>query len=210
MMIFTTPEQAARKFSAKLITEGYAPKALHTYTDADNNILYRRIRLKNSAGKKWIRPMYRDEKNQYHLAELPTLNNQSKPLYGLHLIAQHPLATILIVEGEHPADVLNQRFSKHLEDHAVCAITSGSATSADNANWEPLAKRNCIIWPDNDAAGLRYAQQACAKLENLGCTVQLLNPARLQLIEPIQTEDDTITRLSALNMTASELRKQKF
>ena len=40
----------------------------------------------------------------------------------------------------------------------MIATTSGSADSAAAADWTPLANRNVIIWPDNDAAGLQYAQ----------------------------------------------------
>lgn len=178
-----TPKQAAQKFSATAIAEGYIPEALHAYTDTENNILYWRIRLKNANGKKWIRPMYKDSNNQYYLAEPTTLINQAKPLYGLQLLAQKPRAAILIVEGEYPADVINQYFRNQNADYAPCVITSGSATSADNANWEPLAKRDCIIWPDNDEVGMQYAQQVYSKLEVLGCTVELVDPANLNLPE---------------------------
>ena len=81
-----TPEQAARQLSAKPLAEGYVPQALHAYTDENNHVLYWRIRLKNPAGQKWIRPMYQDANNQYHLSEPPSLNSQAKPLYGLHLL----------------------------------------------------------------------------------------------------------------------------
>ena len=226
-----TPEQAAKKFSAAVLTEGYVLEALHPYTNAENNILYWRIRLKNSDGKKWIRPMYKDSNNQYHLSEPPAHADHAKPLYGLHLLAQKPSATIVIVEGEYPADILNQHFSKQNDDYMVCAITSGSATSADSANWKSLAERDCLIWPDNDEVGLQYAEQVRSKLEALGCFIEILDPASLNLPEsgdcvdwlkanssanvadvlsiprlqktsnsnePIQTENDIITRLATL------------
>jgi putative DNA primase/helicase len=183
MLNNTTPEQAARHLSAKLLTEGYALQALHTYTDEKNNILYWRIRLKNSASQKWIRPMYKDDNNEYRLGEPSILNNQAKPLYGLHLLAQKPKAMVLIVEGEHPTDVMNQYLSERSEDYAPCTITSGSATSADKAYWEPLANRDCLIWPDNDEVGIRYAEQVRTKLEALGCLVEILDAASLNLSE---------------------------
>ena len=37
--------------------DGYAPQALHTYTDSDGQPLYWRIRAQNSDGDKWMRPM---------------------------------------------------------------------------------------------------------------------------------------------------------
>ncbi len=178
-----TPEQAARQLSAKPLAEGYVPQALHAYTDENNNVLYWRIRLKNPAGQKWIRPMYQDANNQYHLIEPPSLNSQAKPLYGLHLLAQNPQSTILIVEGEYPADVINRYFKKQSENPTPCAITSGSATSAESADWKPLANRKCLIWPDNDAAGNRYGERVRAKLEELGCAVEIIDAANLHLSE---------------------------
>ena len=108
-----TPEQAARQLATKPLAEGYIPQAFHAYTDEHDNILYWRIRLKHP---KWIRPMYRDENNQYHLGEPLSLNSQAKPLYGLHLLAQYPQAAILIVEGEYPADVINRHLRKQNEN----------------------------------------------------------------------------------------------
>ena len=178
-----TPEQAARHLAAKALTEGYLYQALHTYRDANNKILYWRIRLKKSTGEKWIRPMYQDSNHQYHLAEPPTLNSHAKPLYGLHLLAKHPQAVVLIVEGEHPADVINRYLGKQSSHYPFFTMTSGSTTSADHADWEPLAGRQCLIWPDNDTVGLRYAQQVRAKLEEFGCQVEQIDAASLKLPE---------------------------
>lgn len=132
-----TPEQAARQLAAKPLTKGYIPQALHAYTDEHNNIIYWRIRLRHPGGQKWIRPMYRDEHNQYHLGEPPSLNPQAKLLYSLHLLTQYSQATVLIVEGEYPADVINRHLRKQNENpkkQKLCAITSGSSTSADSAD----------------------------------------------------------------------------
>ena len=52
-----TPKSAARRMAAGAVRDGYAPQALHTYTDSDGQPLYWRIRAKNAAGDKWIRPM---------------------------------------------------------------------------------------------------------------------------------------------------------
>ena len=130
--------------------------------------------------------MYRDENNQYHLGEPPSLNPQTKPLYGLNLLTQYPQATVLIVEGEYPADVINRHLKKQNENPknpTLCAITSGSATSADSADWKPLAHRDCMIWPDHDAPGSHYAEQVRAKLEALDCMVWIIDSAQLHLPE---------------------------
>lgn len=130
-----TPEQAARHLAAKALAAGYLYQALHTYRDMKNQIIYWRIRLKKSTGEKWIRPMYQDNTQHYHLREPPALNPQAKPLYGLQLLTQHPQAIVLIVEGEYPADIMNRYLGKQSSQFPFFAVTSGSATSADHADW---------------------------------------------------------------------------
>ena len=96
-----------------------------------------------------------------------------KPLYQLPAILQQPQATVWITEGEWCADQLSQ-----LE---IITTTSGSADSADAADWTPLTNRNVIIWPDNDAAGFKYAQTVTTLLRALNCTVQWVNLSALNL-----------------------------
>lgn len=188
-----TPEQAARRLAAKALAQGYRSQALHIYTDENNQVLYWRIRLKKSSGEKWIRPMYRDTKGRYRLVEPPTLNPQAKPLYGLHLLTQYPHAVIFIVEGEYPADVLNRTIGQRDSRYPCCAITSGSATSAENADWQLLANRQCVIWPDHDEAGNHYGQHVRAKLEALGSLVEMIDVTQLQL----PTSGDAVDWLTA-------------
>ena len=78
-----------------------------------------------------------------------------------------------ITEGEWCADQLSQL--------GIIATTSGSADSADAADWTPLANRNVIIWPDNDAVGIKYAQTVTTLLRALNCTVQWVNISALNL-----------------------------
>ena len=74
----------------------------------------------------------------YELAE-PKFSD-GKPLYGLHRIAGNPDAEVWIVEGEQKADALNKL--------GLVATTSGGATSAEPADWQPLSGRTVRIWPD--------------------------------------------------------------
>jgi len=168
-----TPQNAARNFSKKQIEEGFIPEALHTYTDLHGNTLYWRIRLKHPNGNKWIRPMHKDAHNQFHLGE-PS-DQKIKPLYGLQLLPMHSDAQIFIVEGEYPADTLNHFFKKQGVENKYIAITSGSATSAESANWKPLAGKHCVIWPDNDAPGENYAKLVSEILKQIACTLKMID-----------------------------------
>jgi DNA primase len=54
----------------------------------------------------------------------------------------------------------------------LLVTTSGAADSAAKANWEPLAGRSVTIWPDNDEAGARYADEVAEQLGAIGCAVR--------------------------------------
>lgn len=177
-----TPKDAARQFSSSMIEQGFVPEALHAYKDTDGEIIYWRIRCKHPDGRKWIRPMYCDKNDQYHLEEPPALKDEPKPLYGLHLLAQHPNARVIISEGEYPADVLNKFLQTQNEKDSYITITSGGATSAEKANWSPLIGRACLVWPDADDAGLGYTNTVVTILLSLGCHAQIIDSKKLGLV----------------------------
>lgn len=160
-----TPQQAARRLAATAIRDGYKPEALHAYTDTKGNPLHWRIRAKHpDTGDKWIRPMKLNGEG-YTLGE-PEYPER-KPLYRLHDLATRPDDPVFVVEGEWAAD--------HLMKLGVLATTSGAADSAGKADWRPLAGRSITIWPDNDEAGRRFAQEVAEKLLTQGCTVQVID-----------------------------------
>ncbi|MGH8586513.1 MAG: toprim domain-containing protein [Gammaproteobacteria bacterium] len=160
-----TPQQAARRLSASAIRDGYIPEALHTYTHLDGGAWYWRIRLKNpQTGEKWIRPV-RLNGAGFELGE-PEYPN-GKPLYRLHQLATRPSDPVVVCEGEWCADALAKA--------GLLTTTSGGADSAANTDWRPLAGRCVTIFPDNDEAGRRYAQEATEKLLTQGCTVRVID-----------------------------------
>jgi putative DNA primase/helicase len=82
-----------------------------------------------------------------------------RPLYGLDKLEAKPGATVLLVEGEKAADAANALFFD------LIAVTSqGGSKAADRADWQALAGRHVVIWPDHDEAGLFYAQAAAYAL----------------------------------------------
>ena len=166
-----TPKEAARRFAEPMIRNGFEPVALHTYTDAERKPIYWRIRLKHpDTADKWIRPMKLNGQG-YELAE-PKFTD-GKPLYALHRIASNPDAVVWIVEGEQKADALNKL--------GLVATTSGSSTSADAADWQPLRGRTVRIWPDNDDPGKAYAGEVASILLGLGCAVTCIDVDQLAL-----------------------------
>lgn len=174
---------AAHTYAKKSLDGGFKPQALHTYTDADGSPLFWRIRLKHPETKeKWIRPMSRVG-GHFALSE-PTFEN-GKPVYGLHHIASNPDAAVWIVEGEQKADALNRL--------GLVATTSGAATSAASADWQPLRGRTVWIWPDNDDPGRGYAGEVASILLDMGCAVSCVDADKLGL----GIGDDVIEWLAA-------------
>ncbi len=160
-----TPQEAARRLSASMITKGFMPAGLHAYTNSSGDAIYWRIRLKHpDTDEKWIRPMKLNG-NGYTFGEPAAPDG--KPIYALPHIVNFPDAAVWIVEGEQKADALNNL--------GLVASTSGGATSARAVNWEPLRGRKVIIWPDNDDAGKAYAGEVANILSGLDSAVSTLD-----------------------------------
>lgn len=169
-----TPREAARRLATSALRDGYRAQALHEYQDAAGSPIYWRIRCKREDGAKWIRPMFHDG-GGFQLGE-PPAPPAGKPLYGLPALAGADMAApVLIVEGEGCADALARL--------GAVATTSGSADSAAAADWTPLRGRQCLIWPDHDAPGAKYAEGVRERLRALGCAVEVIEAAALGLPE---------------------------
>ncbi|MFT4255940.1 MAG: DUF3987 domain-containing protein [Pseudoxanthomonas sp.] len=167
-----TPQAAARRFAAKVLQSGYQPNGLHEYQDAGGNPVFWRIRCKHpDTGDKWIRPMCWDGSG-YVLGE-PEKPTTGALLYRLPDLLARTDEPVWVVEGEACADALAKR--------GKVATTSGSASSADGADWEPLRARSVILWPDNDGAGRKYADTVAARLRAIGCDVRRVDVDALGL-----------------------------
>jgi putative DNA primase/helicase len=104
-MSHETPQQAARRISARQITRGFKPVALHVYCDAKGNSLYWRIRLKHPQTKeKWLRPIHINEQQTFVMGE-PDFS-AGKPLYRLDQLISNVNETVWVTEGEWCADHL--------------------------------------------------------------------------------------------------------
>lgn len=168
-----TPQAGARRLFKREIADGFAPVALHCYTDADGLPLFYRPRLKHPDGRKVIRPMRLD--GLRHVLGEPQAPEDGKPLYRLHDLLADTTAVVWIAEGEACADALAKL--------RKLATTSGSATSASGADWTPLRGRRVILWPDHDKAGAEYAEKVAATLNELCCDVRRIDVAALNLPE---------------------------
>ena len=99
-----------------------------------------------------------------------------RALYGLDRLASAaPDAPVLLVEGEKAADAAAALFP------GMVAMTSqGGSKAAEKADWEALAGRRVVIWPDNDQAGQDYAKAVAGLI--LGCEAEPLRVASVRLV----------------------------
>ncbi|HEV8051644.1 MAG TPA: hypothetical protein VGP47_04050 [Parachlamydiaceae bacterium] len=89
--------------------------------------------------------------------------NSKNPIYYSTLIKEHPEKSVLIVEGEKAADSGNKMF-----DHLVSVSWFGGAGGAKKVVWSLLYGKEVIIWPDNDEAGFKAADDISACLKRVG------------------------------------------
>lgn len=183
MLSLSKQEVLDHSFVKKTLSEGFTLEALHEYTDTDGRPSYYRIRLKHNDGRKRIRPIYKDLSEKIHLGEPEFIKDQPKPLYGLSLLNQYNQAIVVIVEGEHCADILNEFFESQGELGSYVATTSGSDTSAQGADWIPLKNRRCLIWPDNDVGGEMYASHVNKIITDICTDIVVINAKSLGLPE---------------------------
>lgn len=131
----------------KTIKQGYDNITIHTYTDQNGTPIYYKARLKNSDGKKHIRPFYYDTQSQRWQPKEPPFTDK-KPLYLLHTLVGYD-GTIWIFEGEQKADLM--------QSLGYCATTTGGATTINAHDLTPLqGKAGYVLWRDNDMAGLDW------------------------------------------------------
>ncbi|QCE34393.1 hypothetical protein FAI40_03025 [Acetobacteraceae bacterium] len=145
---------------------GYEFKAWYAYEDEDGQVLYFVVRMEDQAGHKvtpalsyggldgkegwhWKKP---DQRVLFNLPELALL--QDKETF--------PNDKILVVEGEKTAIAAQKRLP------AYTVTTSGGSTSAGLVNWEALRGHEVLIWPDNDEAGFKYAEEVKKKAYQAG------------------------------------------
>jgi hypothetical protein len=94
-----------------------------------------------------------DVKRRVHSAPEP------RPLYNQPGLAK--AGTVILVEGE--------KCAQALIDVGICATTAmnGANAPVDKTDWSPLAGKVVLIWPDNDEAGLAYADAVSHKLQGI-------------------------------------------
>lgn len=93
-------------------------------------------------------------------------------IYNLEEVQEHPEAPILVMEGEKCVEAMKSRLPAY-----ACVSWSGGANAIKQADWQPLAGRDVLIWPDADDPG----RKAAAELAKI---LAALHPKRVRIINP--------------------------
>jgi uncharacterized protein (DUF927 family) len=149
------PEPPASYYQLGVPTDSYI------YTDSTGHLLCRVLRFDKGNGEKEFRPitLWRNAAGvmRWEQKALPT----PRPLYNLPDLTLKATAPVLIVEGEKAADAALWLFP----NHAVTTTMNG-AQSPHNSDLTPLFGRTIFIWPDNDDAGIAYAENITALIRS--------------------------------------------
>jgi len=126
--------------------------AIWTYHDAEGNPVGVIVRWDKPGGKD-IRPVAR-RGNRWIVGGMP----EQRPLYRLPELASAD--RVFIAEGEKAADAARAI--------GLTATTSAHGSqSPDKSDWSPLAGKECVILPDRDIPGRKYAESVAALLAGL-------------------------------------------
>jgi len=107
----------------------------------------------DKAGGKEIRPVARRD-DRWTIGGMP----EPRPLYCLTDLTN--ANRVYITEGEKAADAARSI-------GLVATTSAHGSQSPDKTDWTPLAGKECIVLPDNDLAGEKYANAVAAILTKL-------------------------------------------
>jgi len=125
----------------------------HAYRDEAGNLKGYVFRIEKADGSKFTPPLaYCENEKGFKAWKWQAFEKENKTAYGIEKLAQYPTKSILVVEGEKTADAAQKR----LPEYNVLT-SSGGAGNVGKTNWECLAGREVVIWPDNDIGGLKAA-----------------------------------------------------
>ena len=107
------------------------------------------------------------------------------PLYRVREIPERPADPVLVVEGEHTVE----HAAEHFPDYVVTTSIGGSSQAGDT-DWSPLAGRAVVVWPDNDASGIKHAEKVSRLATEAGAaSVRIVElpalPAKWDLADPV-------------------------
>lgn len=99
---------------------------------------------------------------------------EPRPLFQLPRILGEPDLPIVLVEGEPAATAAAEIFKG-----AIAVTWAGGSGAHGKTDWQPLAGRTALFWPDADEPGRRAMAAIAEQLKALGAKVATLNTTGL-------------------------------
>lgn len=147
------------------------PARTWAYRDAEGRLLGYVCRFDLPDGSKEIIPqsyaVHSDGRRSWRWLSFA----KPRPLYGLDVIAAHPMTQVVVVEGEKAADA-----ARILLPEAVVVTWPGGTNAAGLTDWGPLAGRKVVIWPDADPPGMKAAIKVAEILASTAAGVRIAMP----------------------------------
>lgn len=166
--VLPIPDEVMRKCPPKHRQHG-KPAKVWVYKDAEGRplfVLYRFDLGQDESGtaRKVFAPLTwcknsGDGGYQWRWQGLP----EPRPLLHLDHLAKRADAPVVICEGEKAADA-----AAELLPHYVATCWPNGSNSLQKADFAPLAGRDVLLWPDNDAPGLACMDALAERLRQLG------------------------------------------
>ena len=163
------------------------PSAVWEYTDRHGTPVFWVYRFDKTDGKKEFRPLHWNG-NEWSWKAPGKL-----PLYHLDRIHANPETPLLFCEGEKAADAAVELFPEH-----VCTTTAHGAQSPGKSDFSPVKGRVCLIWPDNDGPGMKYAEKLA----------ELLYAAGAAQIEILQIPEGIAEKWDAADAVAEGIKPE--
>ncbi|ANB22494.1 hypothetical protein A6K25_15180 [Alteromonas stellipolaris] len=191
LRVAPVPPEFVKRCFKKHLKHGL-PTFTWEYRDSNNQLILKVLRFdKQIDGKreKVFAPLAlyrnRDTGEIKWRWSMPKVN---RPLYGLHELAKRPKATVVLAEGEKAADA-----AKALFPSCVCMTWPNGSKSISKTDFTPLTKRNVIIWPDNDNAGIKCAKELKNLLTALdAASIRIINLESLAKTPLSESEGDPL------------------
>ena len=144
------------------------PSQIWDYPDAAGRLLFRTCRfdyLNDGKPDKDVMPLCYceapDGRRDWRWKAPP----EPRPLLGLDRLATRPAADVMFCEGEKKCKAAETLFPDF-----VAVSTQGGAKAADKTDYSSVKGRRVVVWPDNDAVGLAYANEVAQLALKAGAT----------------------------------------
>jgi hypothetical protein len=97
-----------------------------------------------------------------------------RPLYGLDMLEQSTIQQVVITEGPRKAF-----YAQRLLTSIPCIGFAGGANGWFKSDWQPIAGKTAILWPDADEPGRNCMASLAQHLIDIGCTVYIIDTSAM-------------------------------